>query len=245
MKPFTEYFNDKLIQASQNVLSGHNLVEEKTMKIVATDDYGAIRKGTTFTVTAKTNNMGQTRLVIPDKDMPRATMGPTLFLGKDGKPDGYGQWNRFEIVEASEIDKNFRLLMNYSKQLSQLIAMTGGSSTIIGRLLIDELGAGAKTKLASVRNKLIDAEEFDALGAEYSAATSMESVEESTILEASSDQLDALSKVMLSMGASYGDINDVRSKLDSEVSGKFLLALATTIANDTDAFNAFVKAQTK
>lgn len=161
MKPFTEYFNDKLVQASQNVLSGHTLVEEKTMKIVATDDYGAIRKGTTFTVTAKTNNMGQTRLVIPDKDMPRATMGPTLFLGKDGKPDGYGQWNRFEIVEAS------------------------------------------------------------------------------------SDQLAALTKVMLSMGVSYGDINDVRDKLDSEVSGKFLLAIATTIANDTDAFNAFVKAQTK
>ena len=64
-------------------------------------------------------------------------------------------------------------------------------------------------------------------------------------VEASSDELSALSKVMLSMGASYGDINAVRSKLDSEVSGKFLLSLATIIANDTSAFNAFVKAQSK
>ena len=64
-------------------------------------------------------------------------------------------------------------------------------------------------------------------------------------VEASSDELSALSKVMLSMGVSYGDINAVRSKLDSEVSGKFLIALATIIANDTSAFNAFVKAQSK
>ena len=63
--------------------------------------------------------------------------------------------------------------------------------------------------------------------------------------EATSDELSALSKVMLSMEASYGDINNVRSKLDSEVSGKFLVSLASTIANDTDAFNAFVKAQSK
>lgn len=63
--------------------------------------------------------------------------------------------------------------------------------------------------------------------------------------EASSDELSALSKVMLSMGASYGDINTVHDKLDSEVSAKFLVSLATTIANNTDAFNAFVKAQSK
>jgi hypothetical protein len=61
----------------------------------------------------------------------------------------------------------------------------------------------------------------------------------------SSDELAALSTVMRSMGASLGDINDVRSKLDSEISAKFLLSLASTIANDTDAFNAFVKAQSK
>ena len=64
-------------------------------------------------------------------------------------------------------------------------------------------------------------------------------------VEASSDQLSALSTVMRSMGASLGDINTVRSKLDSEISAKFLLSLASTIANDTDAFNAFVKAQSK
>jgi hypothetical protein len=66
-----------------------------------------------------------------------------------------------------------------------------------------------------------------------------------SILEASSYELAALSKVMLSMGASYGDINIVRDKLDSEASAKFLISLASIIANDTDAFNAFVKAQNK
>lgn len=140
MKPFTEYLNDKLVEASQNVLSrstdnakavraakreaellktreksladkrkragltgGKTLkfVEEKTVKIIATADHGAIRKGQTFITTAKTNNMGQTRLVIKDEDMPRMTMGPTLFLDKDGKPNDGGAWSRFAIVEAS------------------------------------------------------------------------------------------------------------------------------------------------
>jgi hypothetical protein len=50
---------------------------------------------------------------------------------------------------------------------------------------------------------------------------------------------------MLSMGASYGDINAVRSKLDSETSAQFLIAIASALANDTDAFNAFVKTQSK
>jgi hypothetical protein len=137
------------------------LTEEKTVKIVATADHGAIRKGDTFTATAKTNSMGQTRIVINDTDMPRATIRPTLFLGNDGKPDGSGQWNRFAIVEAS------------------------------------------------------------------------------------SDQLEALTKVMQSMGASYGDINNVRDELESKdpsASARFLVLLANAIGNDTTAFNAFVKA---
>lgn len=66
-----------------------------------------------------------------------------------------------------------------------------------------------------------------------------------TLAEASSDELAALSKLMLSMGASYSDINAVRSKLDSELSAQFLLKIATAIANDTSAFNAFVKTQSK
>ena len=70
----------------------------------------------------------------------------------------------------------------------------------------------------------------------------MESVEESTILEASSDQLAALSKVMLSMGASYGDINSVRDKLGSDLSSTFLLKIVNVIANDTSLFNSFVQA---
>jgi len=136
------------------------LTEENTVKIVATNDHGAIRKGDTFTATVKTNSMGQTRIVINDTDMPSAsTIMPTLFLGKDGKPDGDGQWNRFAIVEAS------------------------------------------------------------------------------------SDRLEALTNVMQSMGASYGDINNVRDELKSDsTSARFLVLLANAIGNDTTAFNAFVKA---
>ncbi len=69
---------------------------DTTMTITATADHGLIRKGETFTATAKTNNMGQTRLVLDG--MPRTTIHPTLFFGKDGKPDGAGQWNRFAIA---------------------------------------------------------------------------------------------------------------------------------------------------
>ena len=61
----------------------------------------------------------------------------------------------------------------------------------------------------------------------------------------SSDELDALRKVMLSMGASLGNINAVRAEMHSEVSAPFLIKLSTIIANNTDAFNAFVKAQSK
>jgi hypothetical protein len=86
-----------------------SLDEEKTLKIVATADHGAIRKGETFITTVKTNNMGQTRLTIKPEDMPRMTMGPTLFLGKDGKPNGAGHWNRFAIVEASSDNSFYRL----------------------------------------------------------------------------------------------------------------------------------------
>ena len=56
----------------------------------------------------------------------------------------------------------------------------------------------------------------------------------------SSDELDALRKVMLSMGASYGDINAVRADMHSEVSAPFLIAIATAIASDTSLFNSFV-----
>jgi hypothetical protein len=67
-----------------------------TMTIIATANHGAIRKGETFTATAKTNSMGQTRLVLDG--MPRATLHPTLFFGKDGQPDSGRDWNRFAIA---------------------------------------------------------------------------------------------------------------------------------------------------
>lgn len=67
-----------------------------TMTVIATADHGAIRKGETFTATAKTNSMGQTRLVL--EGMPRATLHPTLFFAKDGQPDSGRDWNRFAIA---------------------------------------------------------------------------------------------------------------------------------------------------
>lgn len=65
-----------------------------------------------------------------------------------------------------------------------------------------------------------------------------------TILEQSSpnqDQLAALTKVMLSMGASYGEINAVRSKLGSDIMGGLLLNIVSVIAGNTTLFNSFVK----
>lgn len=65
---------------------------------------------------------------------------------------------------------------------------------------------------------------------------------------ASADQLATLSTVMRSMRASNQDINDVREELqssDPSTSARFLVLLAETIGNDTAAFNAFVKAQSK
>ena len=69
-----------------------------TQRIIATADFGAIRKGQVFTADVITNSMGQTRLSIPDHAMPRATMHPTLFLGKDGLPDSGPAWNRFALA---------------------------------------------------------------------------------------------------------------------------------------------------
>jgi hypothetical protein len=63
-----------------------------------------------------------------------------------------------------------------------------------------------------------------------------------SILEASSGELAALSKVMLSAGASYGDINAVRDKLGSDPSSVFLLKIVNVIAHDTSLFNSFVQA---
>jgi hypothetical protein len=43
------------------------------------------------------------------------------------------------------------------------------------------------------------------------------------------------------MGASYGEINGVRSKIGNDISSGFLLNVATIIVNNTSLFNAFVK----
>jgi hypothetical protein len=63
-----------------------------------------------------------------------------------------------------------------------------------------------------------------------------------SILEASSDELAALTKVLLSAGASYGEINTVRDKLGSDPSSTFLLKITNVIAHDTSLFNSFVQA---
>lgn len=65
------------------------------------------------------------------------------------------------------------------------------------------------------------------------------------ILEASaptSEQLASLTKLMLSMGASYGEINAVRAKLGNDIASGFLLNVAYVIANNTALFNSFVRA---
>jgi hypothetical protein len=57
--------------------------------------------------------------------------------------------------------------------------------------------------------------------------------------EASQSQLDALTKVMLSMKQAYSSINAVRSKLDTPA-GAALLDIVSIIAGNTSLFNAFV-----
>lgn len=55
----------------------------------------------------------------------------------------------------------------------------------------------------------------------------------------SSDQLAALTKVLLSMKQAYSSINAVRSKLDTPT-GAALLDIVSIIAGNTSLFNAFV-----
>jgi hypothetical protein len=57
--------------------------------------------------------------------------------------------------------------------------------------------------------------------------------------------LGSLTKVMLSMGASYGEINAVRERLGSDAVSGILLDIVTTLAENTSAFNSFVSAYKK
>lgn len=64
--------------------------------------------------------------------------------------------------------------------------------------------------------------------------------------EATSDQLHALTKVMLSMKYSMGDINEVRTLLKKDtIVTQFLLELVYAIADDTAAFNAVINSYKK
>ena len=197
MKPFTEYFNDKLVQASRSVLSGNNnLVEQNEPKPIKPSDVQA-------------------------GDTVEWYNGPITFrekvFEKDGKLYVTGTPGSRPILVSS-----IRLPLHLAQKSDDNAKAVRASKR--------------ETELLKTREKSL---------ADKRKRTGLTGGSPIKFVEASSDQLSALSTVMRSMGASLGDINTVRSKLDSEVSGKFLLALATIIANNTDAFNAFVKAQSK
>ena len=188
MKPFTEYFNDKLVQASQSVLEQNDPKPIKHSDVQAGDTVEWYNGPITF------------REKVFEKD------GKLYVGGTPGSRPILLSSIRLQLHLAQKGDtKAFRAADRPTSQL----------------LKTREKSLADKRKRASLTGAPIK------------------------FVEASSDQLSALSTVMRSMGASLGDINTVRSKLDSEVSAKFLLSLASTMANDTDAFNAFVKAQSK
>lgn len=196
MKPFTEYLNDKLVEASQSVLSGHNLVEQNEPKPIKHSD---VRAGDTV---EWYNGPITFREKVFEKD------GKLYVAGSPGRRPILLSSIRLQLHLAQKSDDNAKAVRAVKREKELL-----------------------KTREKSLTDKRKRA--------------SLTGGSPIKFVEASSEELSALSTVMRSMGASLGDINDVRSKLDSEVSGKFLIALATIIANDTDAFNAFVKAQSK
>ena len=195
MKPFTEYFKDKLVQASQSVLSGHNLIEQNEPKPIKHSD---VKAGDTV----------------------EWYNGPITFREKVFEKDG-------KLYVGGTPGSRPILLSSIRLQLH--LAQKGDTKAF--RAADRPTSQLLKTREKSLADKRKRADLTGGAPIKF--------------VEASSDQLSALSTVMRSMGASLGDINTVRSKLDSEVSAKFLLSLASTIANDTDAFNAFVKAQSK
>ena len=197
MKPFTEYFNDKLVQASRSVLSGNNnLVEQNEPKPIKPSD---VQAGDTV---EWYNGPITFREKVFEKD------GKLYVAGTPGSRPILVSSIRLPLHLAQKSDDNAKAV-RASKRETELL----------------------KTREKSLADKR-----------KRAGLTGGRPIK---FVEASSDQLSALSTVMRSMGASLGDINDVRSKLDSEVSAKFLLALVSTIANNTDTFNAFVKAQSK
>ena len=197
MKPFTEYFNDKLVQASRSVLSGNNnLVEQNEPKPIKPSD---VQAGDTV---EWYNGPITFREKVFEKD------GKLYVAGTPGSRPVLVSSIRLPLHLAQKSDDNAKAV-RASKRETELL----------------------KTREKSLADKR-----------KRAGLTGGSPIK---FVEASSDQLSALSTVMRSMGASLGDINDVLSKLDSEVSAKFLLSLVSTIANNTDAFNAFVKAQSK
>ena len=197
MKPFTEYFNDKLVQASRSVLSGNNnLVEQNEPKPIKPSD---VQAGDTV---EWYNGPITFREKVFEKD------GKLYVAGTPGSRPVLVSSIRLPLHLAQKSDDNAKAV-RASKRETELL----------------------KTREKSLADKR-----------KRAGLTGGSPIK---FVEASSDQLSALSTVMRSMGASLGDINDVLSKLDSEVSAKFLLSLVSTIANNTDTFNAFVKAQSK
>ena len=198
-REFPEWAQSEIAVAEDGVVSvtefmqSHNSVKEKTESLNEATPWGTPYKGNyenvfflddlsgnykSFINLAKRGVAFQTAYVAHVNDVPKLPDNVkkyTWFIFD--KPQSFDTALALVPMTSDSlyesVDQNFKMLMDYSSKLSQLIAMTGGASTPIGKMLIDELGATAKEKLAVVRSKLVYAEEeFNDLAADYSAKTS-------------------------------------------------------------------------
>jgi len=198
MKPFTEFHNDALVQASQNVLLKSTILfEQNDPKPIKHSDVQA-------------------------GDTVEWYNGPITFrekvFEKNGKLYVAGSPGRAPILVSS-----IRLQLYLSQKSDDNAKAVRASKREVQLLKTREKSLADKGK----RKDLTGGQSLKFVEAKFSS-------------KYSSDELDALRKVMLSMGASYGDINAVRADMHSEVSAPFLIAIATAIASDTSLFNSFV-----
>lgn len=73
----------------------------KTLIIKAKKNHGAIRAGQTFTAQLL-NAVRPTQKRVVLVGLPNCTKHPILFTDESGKPNGFGNWDRFEIVDEAQ-----------------------------------------------------------------------------------------------------------------------------------------------
>ena len=83
------------IQALRQV---KEIVTAKTARVRCVARHGAFKIGEIYRGKIIGPSKFYNLVRIQIQNLPAGTTYPTLFLGRDGKPDGYGDWNRFELI---------------------------------------------------------------------------------------------------------------------------------------------------